>query len=762
MKTTIAGRLGPGTTVPAIAAAVVLITMLAVWLWAGVTFGQACRFGAYEAVYVFLPGWVIHEALQPKLASGLRRALFAFAIGQVVEVLLFALTAGVGARWLFTLYPLAFLLAAAVLWSRRRDRAGAAGPWASWRIDPTALPLWSLALAAVCLLSLTTLVLTHFLTTPLPGEIGGSFTYQHDYLFHLSLAGEALHHWPLTNPNVSGTDLNYHWFSYFHIAGIAQVTELPLPTVYFALFQAPLLLLLLAELALAGSTLGGKVWAGPIAAFMLIFVGEIDFSKPELAPFLEVMPIYIRYSPAFLFGATMLVPLILILCETLQTDRPSRGQWVVIALLAVGCAGAEATILPVVGGGIAVFLAYVWITSRRWDRRAITALALIGAIFLVAVAVLYAGGGTGLGFSFPGAVQSSPPISYALPYVSGGIVKGLFWIGATLMLVLFLFGATAIGLLWLPRRLKALRAQEAVPLGIFLCGVLAIVFLFQESDGERYFGMYGAIAVIPISAGGLTRLLERWRGASPAAVSSVAVLAVIAIAVFGAAVFNVHSGANPEVAPRYLRPYLFLAAVVAVLSAWAWRSSEPKRRRRALYPVVVVLAAAVVNVPTDYRSWFGHLWSGEKVQAEIGPGLSPSLFTGLRWLEGHTDEDAVLAVDNLRTETTRIYAPLYFYVAAFAERRTLMQGWEYTTRGAEMGATAVGLLEKQPFPGRLRLEDAVFERGSLPALRELQSRFGVTDLVVYRENGHAGPRLRRIARLVYSNPAILVYVPRSN
>lgn len=761
MKAAIAGRLGPARTVPAIAAAVVLITLLAVWLGAGVTLGQACRFGAYEVLYVFLPGWILHEALRPGLASGLRRTLFAFALGQVVEILLFALTAGLGARWLFTLYPLAFLLAAAAI-RFRRPRANAAGAWAAWRVDPGALPLWSLALAAVCLLSLATLVLTHFLTTPLPGTIADGFTYQHDYLFHLSLAGEALHHWPLTNPNVSGTDLNYHWFSYLHMAGIAQVTDVPLPTVYFALFQAPLLLLLLAELALAGATLGGRLWAGPIAALMLIFVGEIDFSKPELAPFLEVMPIYIRYSPAFLFGATMFVPLILILCETLQTKRPSRGQWGVIALLAVGCAGSEATILPLVAGGIAAFLGCGWLTSRSWDRRAIAALGLTSAIFLLAYVVLYAGGGSGLGFSFPGAVQSSPPFSYALPYVPAGIVRGLFWVGATLVLVLFLFGATAIGLLWLPRRLRALRAQEVVPLGIFVCGILAIVFLFQESDGERYFGMYGVIAVIPISAGGLARLLSRWRGASRTAVWTAAALAAISTAAFAAAVFDVRLGANPDVAPRYLRPYLFLVVVVAVLSVWAWRSSGQQRRRRALYPVLVVLAAAVINVPTDYRSWFGHLWSGESVQAEIGPGLSPSLFAGLRWIEGHTDEDAVLAVDDLRTETTRIYAPLYFYVSAFAERRTLMQGWEYSTRGAELGATAVGMLEKQPFPERLRLEDAVFERASLPALRELRSRFGVTDLVVYRENGRASARLRRIARLVYSNPAILVYVPRSN
>lgn len=761
MRAPSASRLDSNAIVPASAAAVVLLTVLAIWLGAGVTLGQACRFGGYEFFYVILPGWILHEALQPRISSRLRQVVFAFALGQAVEVLAFALTAGVGARWLFALYPLALLVPAGLMRTRRRGgRKVSPGPWSRWRVEPSALPAWSLALAAVCLLSLGSLVLTHFLSTPLPGTIDGSFTYQHDYLFHLSLAGEALHHWPLTDPNVAGTELSYHWFSYFHIAGIAQVTGIPLPTVYFALFPASLLILLLCELALAGATLGGRLWAGPIAAFMLIFVGEIDFSKPELAPFLDVLPTYLRYSPPFLFGATMFVPLVLVLCETLQTKRPSWGQWGTVALLAVGCSGSEATILPVALGGVAGFMAYRWLTARRIDRRALTALGLLGSIFATAVILIYAGGASGLRLAFPGAVQLAPPFSYAAPYVPNGL-RSPYWALATVVLVLFLLGTTTVGLPWLGRRLKALRAQEVVPLAIFACGVLALAFLFQESGGEEYFGMYGAIAVIPISAGGLAHLLSRWRGAPRSAVLSAIALAGISVAASGAAVFDDRFGAATEVAPRYLRTYGLLVAAVVGLAVWAWRSPERLRGRRALYPVIVVLAAAVTNVPTDYRSWLGHLWSGESVQAEVGPGLTPALYDGLRWIERHTDENAVLAVDDLHTAESRPFGPLYFYVSAFAERRTLLQGWEYTTRAAELGFNAVGLLKKQPFPTRLRLESEVFERASLLALRKLERRYGVTDLVVYKESGTASPRLRRIAPLVYANSALAVYSLRA-
>jgi hypothetical protein len=748
---------GPAAAVPAAAAFVVAVTVLVIWVVAGVDASQILRVVGYELAYVFFPGWVLHQLLARGTASRLRRLVFALTIGQVVEILLFALTMAIGARWLFTLFPLAFVALGAWAWALRGGRGAATGIWASWRVEG-GVGAWSLGLAAACVVSLLALVVTHYLTTPLPSQISNEFTYQHDYIFHLSLAGEALHHWPLQNPNVAGTPLRYHWFSYFHLAGMAQVTGVSLPTVYFAIFPATLLVLLLCELALAGSILGGALWAGPIAALMLIFIGEIDFSKSELAPFLEVMPIYLRYSPPFLFGATLFVPALISLCETLETERPGRGQWTILILLLAGCAGAEAAILPLLGAAVVAFLGYRWLTTRTIDRRGLIAVGAVAVIFLLSVVALYSGSSSGLTPAFPGAVQLSPPFSYALPSVHGW--RTLYWVLATLALLLGLFGATASGLLWLPRRLRELRAREVVPLAVFVVGLGAVAFLFQESGGERYFAMYGAMAVIPLSAGGLARLFGRWRGVGFARLLPPAILAVVAVVVFYAFVFNIHLGASTEVGPRYFRPYGILVAAILVLVAWVLLSPRPLRARRALYPVVVVLAAALVNFPSDYRSWIEGLFRGETVEAEVGPGLSPSYYEALRWIPAHTDADAVLAVDNLRTPDTKIYAPLSFYVAALAERHTLLQGWEYSAASSRLGFTAVQNLEKQPFPGRLALEDAVFERGSAAALRTMERRYGVSMLVVDRKTGVFSPRFLRLVRPVYSNPAVLVFVPR--
>jgi hypothetical protein len=740
------------------ASGLVGLTVIVIWLVAGVDVSQVLRVVGYELAYIFFPGWVLYEVLAPRTRSRLRRAVFSIAIGQVIEVLLFALTIAIGARWLFTLYPLAFVALGAWAWARRGGRGQAGGVWATWRLEGE-VGSWSLALAGACVLSLLALVVTHYLTTPLPAQISGEFTYQHDYIFHLSLAGEALHHWPLQNPNVAGTPLRYHWFSYFHLAGMAQVTGVSLPVVYFAIFPATLLVLLLCELALAGPLLGGALWAGPIAALMLIFVGEIDFSKLELQPFLEVMPIFLRYSPPFLFGATIFVPALISLCEALEGDRTSRGQWAILALLLVGCSGGEAAIVPLLGGGIGGFVAYRWLVDRVVDRRALAALGGTIVVFLLSTVALYSGSSTGgVKLSFPAAVQLAPPFSYALPYVHGW--HTLFWALATVAMLLGLCAASAVGLFWMPRRLRELRAREVVPLTIFAGGLVVQAILFQESLSERYFTMYGVLAILPLSAAGLARLFARWRGTSWRQLLVPLSLFLVAVVVAWECVFSTHLGASLEVGPRYIRTYAGFLVVLLLLTGWALLSPPNLRRRRVLYPVVVLLAAALVNFPSDYRSWIGKLFEGETVQAEVGPGLTPSYYEGLRWVRAHTGDDAVLAVDNLQTPETKIYAPLYFYVAAFAERRTLMQGWEYSAEASRLGFTAVQNLEAQPFPGRIALQSAVFRRGSAAALRAMEQAYGVTMLVVDRRTGVVSPRFLRLVRPVYKNPAIVVYVPR--
>ena len=100
-----------------------------------------------------------------------------------------------------------------------------------------------------------------FSQTPLPRDTT-AVTYQEDTVFAISLAAEALHHWPLTIPSVAGEPLRYHVFADTHMAAISQVTGIDLSVVVMRLYEIPLLLLFSLQLILAGRRIGRELVRG--------------------------------------------------------------------------------------------------------------------------------------------------------------------------------------------------------------------------------------------------------------------------------------------------------------------------------------------------------------------------------------------------------------------------------------------------------------------------------------------------------------------
>ncbi len=94
----------------------------------------------------------------------------------------------------------------------------------------------------------------------------------------------------------------------------------------------------------------------------------------------------------------------------------------------------------------------------------------------------------------------------------------------------------------------------------------------------------------------------------------------------------------------------------------------------------------------------------EAVHREADPaaerGLTEELAAGLEWVRRHTNEDAVLAVNN---HLRRVPAAesRYYYYSALAERRLFLGSWDYTdrVRGTKTGEVP------NPFPERLALND---------------------------------------------------------
>ena len=95
--------------------------------------------------------------------------------------------------------------------------------------------------------------------------------------------------------------------------------------------------------------------------------------------------------------------------------------------------------------------------------------------------------------------------------------------------------------------------------------------------------------------------------------------------------------------------------------------------------------------------------------------------------------------------------------SALTERRVFLESWLYAPESHQLGYERVARGEVFPFPERMALNDAAFDRASPAALRELRRRYGVDYLVVDKLHGTASPRLRRLGPPAFENEAVTVY-----
>jgi hypothetical protein len=174
-----------GLCVPYAAAPVTALvaTSVALWLMAGVGLAQIAVFVGYELGYVFFPGWSVYRALA-RSDGWARQLVFGFAFGYAIQVLAFLFADALDARWIVYVYPLAALPVALLGFSTRAVR----------RQSVDISVAWATALMAIA--ALLWLWLAYFAAVPLPWAVP-SATYATDLPYHLSLAAEAKHHWPL-------------------------------------------------------------------------------------------------------------------------------------------------------------------------------------------------------------------------------------------------------------------------------------------------------------------------------------------------------------------------------------------------------------------------------------------------------------------------------------------------------------------------------------------------------------------------------------
>jgi hypothetical protein len=722
----------------------VLVCAAALWLVSGVSLWELALFVGYETVFVLGPGWIAYGLLRPR-AGTLERLAFGWGLGYVLEIGAFVATASLGTRSLFFGYPA--VLGLLELWQRTRTRRPQ-----KLRKEELGDPRWMAAIAGVIVVALVLVSAALFPAHPLPGTVP-RVTYYLDIVFHISVAGEALHHWPLTDPVVSGQPLPYHTFVDLHMAAVAQVTGIDLPVVVFRLVLLPMVALFILQAVAAGARLSGRRWIGPLAAAILLLISEFDLDPrfdPGKAPFDGYFFDGLWLSPSFLLGLLFFVPIIILLVELVaEAERPSTWRdWILLACFMVGAAGAKVTIMPVVIGGLALFI----VVRRNFDRNALLALLLSSVVFGASLLTLYRGSSTGLRFHFPATV------GYAVQLVEaqlGWLPHPLLLTVAVVVGLLGLFGAPLCGLLWFAKAPRErFSPSHALLLSIFAVSLIPYLINRQATLNQLFFTEYGFVAAGLVSAIGIyyfwTSSYTGVRdGAAPVLVFAAAWLATLMV-VIRLSLLAVSSDKF-----LYLLWYGLAGAGLAALAIVTRRAPPALRGLAVRLLLVCVLAAAALNVPLDLGQGLFDAWRGSRSFYDRGTGLTRGLYQGLEWLRHRTAPDDVIAVSNYSLDPRKpAFDDLYY--SAFAQRRTFLEGWLYSIKEQRLGDSVI-TGPNMPYPDRLRLNDALFQRGDRNALRTLVRSYGVRYLLVdLVHGGHVKP-VAALGRLVFSNSDVAIY-----
>lgn len=703
---------------PAAVVAGVTVVILAAY---GTPLPQVAIFCFYLAFGVAVPGMLWVRLLRGRAAHISEDLAMGLAIGYCLEIATYVAARAAGLPLLFLAWPIATLIAFTVIPGLRRhwhgDRQGTRAP-AWWA--------WSLAAAFVFVVvySAASYFAGHHLT--------GTDTPYVDMPYHLALVAELRHHVPPDIPYVAGVPLAYHWFVYAEAAATSWATGIEPVTLLYRLAGLPMFATFILLTAAAARRLTDRWWAGPVAVAIALlgtvaapygWIGDSVYDSQTLATTWT--------SPTNLFGLALFAATILVFIDLLQADGASgRSRCLLAGLLVLGVAGAKASLLPLLVVGLAAVIVVTAICERRLHRAAAVGLALVVVAFGLAAIVLFRGASLGVSLG-SGGIETFPVALSIGVKGSGGFAEvattvAVFMAGVVLWSGLW---AGAFGLLARSRHLTA--DPPVLMLGGICIGALgALSFLLYPGLSQVYFvrgaaGAFGLLAVAGIAA------------IVPAGARRGPLLAGIGVAaIIGAAIVSAIVAAGRPRAPRLeaagLAGVLLAVAlpVLALLVAAAAGSlvARVMDRRitvlRGTAPVLVVALVMGFSVPHAVAVVVTPFSTSARPEVPIpADGIAAA-----RWLRDHSDPGDLVSTNlHCRVAGASVCDARHFWIAAYAERHVLVEGWAYTIPALEQ-ATRLGVnLDVVPFwdPALLAANDRIFRAPAAGDLALLRDRYGV-------------------------------------
>ncbi len=644
----------------------VALTLFVIVRSVGYDVGAVAAYAAYVGLYVLLPGVIVTAWLGGRTFSPVALVALALPTGFAVEIYTYLGLAALGAKPWFAWSPVVWLAAAVVA-----RAAGAARPW---RIRVSAHHAGLALVLAFAVLGTAVMAASQmFAESPLAEGLPTRAIF-HDWVYLVSRAAVIKNNWPLDDPSLSGTPLQYHYFMMVHAAAASSTAGVELSTVMLRLVFVPLGVALVAQACLLGRAVSRTPWGGVLAALLTVAVSELSFAPSYGEPmFLGLFVRWLFVSPTFFFGMIFCGALLWVIRHAATRPAFAVRDLVWLALLGTAGTGAKGTMLPVVLCALGL-----WALWRWWRERVLPwRLVVVGSCLGIAFALVYL---PTMSAWRTGDAKWNP--FHVLQLTAFWKTNAAAWTQALAQL--------------LPASLATPLAQGAAAALVFAgtCGVrlLALPYLVWGDVRRRDTLLVGWLGAFLAACVGMGLLLElNSYGELYVILMMRLPLAVLTAAFFVTAARRIaawwaaQQSAPATVSASPFAPALHRPARGAVRPWWP----------RAVIGAATLLFAATFAVQT--KLWWernrGGLAAWWDTPADVQPDpYMQELRHALLWVRTHTEPNAVLVANAFTPENMkkdhwgaldRTLMGVHFYYSALSERRLWFEGPAYimdTTR----------------------------------------------------------------------------------
>lgn len=652
--------------------------------------GLVAAYTGYLLAYVALPGVVAVAFVRRGPVSLTQVLALALPTGFALEIFSFLGCAALGLKSAYRWMPLLWV-ALAIGWHWRRG---------DWPVRLRVAANHSGIFCGLGLAFLGTAVMAAsqmFAESPLAAGLPTRAIF-HDWVYLVSRAGGIKNNWPLDDPSLSGTPLQYHYFMMVHAAAVSWTTGVELSAVMLRLAFFPLGAVLVAQAYALGRAVSRSAWGGVLAALLIVFASELSFAERYGRPmFLGIFVRWLFVSPTFFFGMIFCGALLLAVGDCARRARCDARRLGWLLLLGAAGTGAKGTMLPAILCALAIWAAWSGWTGRKLPWRIIGFGVLLAIAFLVVYLPTMSAWRTG--------------DARLRPFHVFDLTE--FW-------RLHLPGWRAWFAQWLPRALADPIATGLCAAVVFAgtCGVrlLAVPYLFWGDAARRNAPLVAWLGAFFVATTGMGMLLE---------LNSYGELYVILMVRL----------------PMSVLAAAFVVAAVRRLRAWRAARRESANRgdrhadlratpaaptRAGAVMLAAAMACAGVTLGLQTSLWWKRNSPGFAEWLRTPVDLKPdehmaTLQEALLWVRHNTERDAVLVPnaftpENMRKDhwgaLDRTLMGVHFYYSALSERRLWLEGPNYildTARARLRASLAADFFYRgRPLPPRTVTRSACY------------------------------------------------------